>query len=98
MVRLISEDLKTPEIARQLNLSPNTVHTYRRRIMDKLDRHSVAAPDQIRGQHGAHHAVAALSRQFLPPAVKTAPVFRRTAPSPGSGFRKKLGIFAKCTR
>ena len=43
VLRLISEGLKTPEIARQLNLSPNTVHTYRRRIMDKLDRHSVAA-------------------------------------------------------
>ena len=43
VLRLISEGLKTPEIARQLNLSPNTVHTYRRRIMDKLGRHSVAA-------------------------------------------------------
>ena len=43
VVRLISVGLKTPEIAKQLNLSPNTVHTYRRRIMDKLGRHSVAA-------------------------------------------------------
>ena len=43
VVRLISEGLKTPEIAKQLNLSPNTVHTYRRRIMEKLDLHNVAA-------------------------------------------------------
>ncbi len=43
VVRLISEGMTTPEIAKQLNLSPNTVHTYRRRIMDKLGRHSVAA-------------------------------------------------------
>ena len=43
VVRLISEGLTTPEIARQVNLSENTVNTHRRRIMDKLDRHSVAA-------------------------------------------------------
>ena len=43
VVRLISEDLTTPQIARQLNLSENTVHTYRQRIMDKLDRHGIAA-------------------------------------------------------
>ena len=43
MVRLISEDLTTPQIARQLNLSENTVYTYRQRIMDKLDRHGIAA-------------------------------------------------------
>ena len=43
VVRLISEDLTTPKIARQLNLSENTVHTYRKRIMHKLDRHGVAA-------------------------------------------------------
>ena len=43
VVRLISEDRTTPQIARQLNLSENTVHTHRRRIMDKLDRHGIAA-------------------------------------------------------
>ena len=43
VVRLISEDLTTPQIARQLNLSENTVYTYRQRIMDKLDRHGIAA-------------------------------------------------------
>ena len=42
VLRLISEDRTTPQIARQLNLSPNTVHTYRQRIMDKLDRHGIA--------------------------------------------------------
>ena len=42
VVRLISEDRTTPQIARQLNLSENTVHTHRQRIMDKLDRHGVA--------------------------------------------------------
>ena len=43
VVRLISEDLTTRQIARQLNLSENTVHTHRQRIMDKLDRHGVAS-------------------------------------------------------
>ena len=43
VLRLISEGLSTPEIAKQLNLSPNTVSSHRRRIMDKLDRHSIAA-------------------------------------------------------
>ena len=43
VVRLISEGLTTRQISEQMNLSENTVHTYRRRIMDKLDRHSVAA-------------------------------------------------------
>ena len=43
VVRLISEGMTTPEIAKQMNLSPNTVHTHRRRIMHKLDLHNVAA-------------------------------------------------------
>ena len=43
VLRLVSEDLTTPQIARQLNLSGNTVHTHRQHIMDKLDRHGVAA-------------------------------------------------------
>ena len=43
VVRLISEDLSTPQIASRLNLSENTVHTYRHRIMSKLDRHGIAA-------------------------------------------------------
>ena len=34
MVRLISEGLTTPQIAEQLNLGENTVHTYRQRIMN----------------------------------------------------------------
>ena len=42
VVRLISEDRTTPQIARQLNLSENTVHKHRQRIMDKLDRHGIA--------------------------------------------------------
>ena len=43
VLRLLSEDRTTPQIARQLNLSENTVHTHRQHIMDKLDRHGVAA-------------------------------------------------------
>ncbi|MCY3761565.1 MAG: response regulator transcription factor [Gemmatimonadetes bacterium] len=43
VVRLISKGLKTAEIAKRLNLSDNTVNTYRKRIMDKLDLHSIAA-------------------------------------------------------
>ena len=43
VVRLISEGLTTPQIAKRLNLGENTVNTYRKRIMDKLDRHSIAA-------------------------------------------------------
>ena len=43
VLRLISEDLTTRQIARQLNLSEHTVHKYRQRIMDKLDRHGVAS-------------------------------------------------------
>ena len=43
VLRLISEDLTTAQIARQLNLSENTVHTHRQHIMDKLDRHGVAS-------------------------------------------------------
>ena len=43
VVQLISKGLKTAEIAKRLNLSDNTVNTYRKRIMDKLDLHSIAA-------------------------------------------------------
>ena len=43
VLRLISEDLTTPQIARQLYLSENTVHSHRQHIMDKLDRHGIAA-------------------------------------------------------
>ena len=43
VLRLISEDLTTRQIAMRLNLGESTVHTYRQRIMDKLDRHGVAA-------------------------------------------------------
>ena len=43
VVRLISEGLTTRQIAEQMNLSEHTIHTHRQRIMDKLDRHSVAA-------------------------------------------------------
>ena len=42
VLRLISEDRTTPQIASQLNLSENTVHTHRQHIMDKLDRHGIA--------------------------------------------------------
>ena len=43
VLRLISEDLTTRQIAMRLNLGESTVHTYRQRIMDKFDRHGVAA-------------------------------------------------------
>ena len=43
VLRLISEGMTTRQIAEQMTLSEHTVHTHRQRIMDKLDRHSVAA-------------------------------------------------------
>ena len=43
VLRLISEGMTTRQIAEQMNLSEHTVHTHRQHIMDKLDRHSVAA-------------------------------------------------------
>jgi len=42
ILQLIAEGKKMREIADQLHLSINTVHTHRRHIMEKLDIHSVA--------------------------------------------------------
>lgn len=43
ILRLIAQGLTTPEIARDLVLSPHTVQSHRDRIMAKLDLHSKAA-------------------------------------------------------
>ena len=42
VVRLISEGRTTREIGEALSVSENTIHTHRQRIMQKLDRHSIA--------------------------------------------------------
>lgn len=42
VLRQIAMGQTNKEIARQLNISPKTVETYRARIMDKLDLHSIA--------------------------------------------------------
>ncbi|EXJ14532.1 two component transcriptional regulator, LuxR family [Imhoffiella purpurea] len=42
VVRLLSQGLHSKEIARILSISPGTVDTYRKRLMQKLDVHSVA--------------------------------------------------------
>lgn len=36
IIRLIAQDLSTHEIADQLNLSPHTINTYRKRVLKKL--------------------------------------------------------------
>lgn len=43
ILRLIAQGMTTPEIARDLVLSPHTVQSHRDRIMAKLDLHSKAA-------------------------------------------------------
>ncbi len=42
VLTLVAEGLSTPEIARQLGLSPKTVSRHRERIMQKLNLHSVS--------------------------------------------------------
>jgi len=42
VLQLLAEGLATKEIADRLNLSPKTVESHRRSVMDKLDIHSVA--------------------------------------------------------
>ena len=82
----------------QLNLSDNTVPTYRRRIMDKLDRHSVAALTKYAiSKHGAHHAVLPLAAAVPPSVVKTAPVRKTAAPGvqiseKNRGFRQNSPV------
>ena len=43
MLRFLSEGLTTRKIAEQMNLIEHTIRTHRQHIMDKLDRHSLAA-------------------------------------------------------
>ncbi len=43
ILRLIAQGMTTPEIAKQLVLSPHTVQSHRDHIMAKLDLHSKAA-------------------------------------------------------
>jgi two-component system response regulator NreC len=43
ILRLIAQGMTTPEIAKDLVLSPHTVQSHRDRIMSKLDLHSKAA-------------------------------------------------------
>ncbi len=42
VIQLISEGFTTKDMARQLNLSVNTVHVHRNNIMRKLDIHKQA--------------------------------------------------------
>ena len=42
VLQLLAEGLTVKEIADQLSISVNTVHTHRQHIMEKLDLHSVA--------------------------------------------------------
>ena len=42
VLQLLAEGHSSPEIAKQLHISPSTVETHRRNIMKKLDVHSVA--------------------------------------------------------
>jgi len=43
VLQLITDGLKTKEIARRLGVTDRTIETYRRRLMTKLSVHSVAA-------------------------------------------------------
>ncbi len=42
VLQLIAEGLKTREIANRLGVTDRTIETYRRRLMTKLNVHSVA--------------------------------------------------------
>ena len=42
VLALLSQGLSTSEIANKIFLSTNTVHTYRKRLMEKLEAKNVA--------------------------------------------------------
>jgi len=42
VLKLIAQGLSSKEIARTMDISPRTVDTYRKRLMDKLDLHTLA--------------------------------------------------------
>jgi DNA-binding NarL/FixJ family response regulator len=52
VLQLISEGKRTKEIADALFVSQKTVETHRKRIMDKLDLHSVAELTKYSVRHG----------------------------------------------
>jgi DNA-binding NarL/FixJ family response regulator len=52
VLRLVAEGLTTPEIARQLELSPKTISRHRERIMEKLGLHSLALLVRYAIRHG----------------------------------------------
>mgnify|MGYP001809676394 FL=1 len=52
VVRLLSQGLHSKEIARALAISPGTVDTYRKRLMQKLEVHSVAEVVRWAGESG----------------------------------------------
>ena len=52
VLQMLSEGRKTKEIADDLCVSPKTVETHRKRIMDKLDLHSIAELTKYAVRHG----------------------------------------------
>ncbi len=52
IIMLISQGLRTQEIAKRLCLSPKTISTYRSRLMDKLEVPSVVELLKLAEQHG----------------------------------------------
>jgi DNA-binding NarL/FixJ family response regulator len=52
VLQLIAEGCATKEIAKRLNISAKTVETHRKRIMEKLDLHTVAELTRYAVRHG----------------------------------------------
>ena len=59
ILQLIAEAYSSPEIAKKLTLRVRTIETYRQRMMDKLDLHSVAALTAFAIKHGLTSTIAA---------------------------------------
>ena len=64
---MLSEGRKTKEIAEALFVSQKTIETHRKRIMDKLDLHSVAELTKIFGSPRSHR----YPLRQLEPSTKT---------------------------
>jgi DNA-binding NarL/FixJ family response regulator len=80
ILRLLAEGAKNLEIADRLVLSPNTVKTYLRRILDKLEVHS------------RQEAVSKAFRSGMLPERRE----RRSADNPGLGQSVPLAVSASC--
>lgn len=55
VLQLLAEGLSTPKIAKHLNISPNTVETHRRNIMQKLDIHNIVELTRYAIREGLTH-------------------------------------------